>query len=678
LNTTLSSAAIRGVVALSLLAAGTAALAQTAAASAPRPGGYSGLGAGSVPPEVLARFRPAALPESISQRVQSLLDLRAPGAGVLSPDGKRLFFTWRVTGVDQVWRLDGPSSFPQQLTGGEDRTTVQAVSPDSRWVALERDRKGEENPGVYLQGADGGPLREVQHKRGVQTEFQGFSRDGRALYYVANDVRPDSYALYRHDIASGRNERLLDAQGFWRVGEVGPGGKLLMVKVPGSQAREWFLFDEATRQLAPVIGQGETEIYNVAFGARDGEYFVATPKLAGVNRLYRLRTGGELQPLAAGGASSQWEVESFKLDEARERLYVSVNEAGYTRSKAYDARTGKPLALPWPAGAEHELIGSTTPNGRWLVLGVGLPDRPRESFVWDWQTRRLTRWVVPSVPELDSKGFVAAKLESYPARDGTQIPMFVRRSAQCAAAATPCPVIVHFHGGPEAQTRPGFSPVWQLFIDAGFVVAEPNVRGSSGYGKAWLDADNGPKRLQVVTDIEDAALHIRRAWAKGGAAPKVGVYGGSYGGYSVLYAMTRFAGAYDAGVSNVGIANLLTFLENTAPYRRALRITEYGDPVKDREALIQLSPTTHVAQLKAPLLIVQGANDPRVPVGESLLMHEAAASRGVPVELMIFADEGHGASSRGNQALQFGHTLRFFQQHLKASGPSLATSGKAE
>jgi dipeptidyl aminopeptidase/acylaminoacyl peptidase len=158
---------------------------------------------------------------------------------------------------------------------------------------------------------------------------------------------------------------------------------------------------------------------------------------------------------------------------------------------------------------------------------------------------------------------------------------------------------------------------------------------------------------------------VRRAFAKNGVAPKVGVYGGSYGGYATLMAMTRFAGTYDAGVSNVGIANLLTFLENTAPYRRALRISEYGDPVADREALIALSPTTHAERLRAPLLIIQGANDPRVPVGESLLMHEAATKRGVPVELMIFADEGHGAAARANIALQWGHTLRFFQQHLQ-------------
>jgi dipeptidyl aminopeptidase/acylaminoacyl peptidase len=235
-------------------------------------------------------------------------------------------------------------------------------------------------------------------------------------------------------------------------------------------------------------------------------------------------------------------------------------------------------------------------------------------------------------------------------------------------------VLVHFHGGPEGQSKPGFSPLWQLFVDAGFIVVDPNVRGSTGYGKAWLDADNGPKRLQVLGDIEDAALYARKAWARNGVAPKVGVFGGSYGGYATLMAMTRFAGAYDAGVSVVGIANLLSFLENTAPYRRQLRVTEYGDPATDREALKQLSATTWVHQLKAPLMIIQGANDPRVPVGEALQMHEAAKARGVPLELMIFADEGHGASSRGNQALEYGHMLRFFQQHLQGVTPAPAAS----
>ncbi|MEW6705587.1 MAG: prolyl oligopeptidase family serine peptidase [Pseudomonadota bacterium] len=630
-----------------------------AAAQAPA---YKGLGAASVAPEVLARFRPPPLPDDVSRRIQALLDLRPPGTGMLSPDGRRLFFNWRVTGVDQVWRLDGPERFPQQLTAGEDRTTLQGVSPDGRWIALERDRHGEENPGLYLQSAEGGPLREVQHQKGVQTRFQAFSPDGRFVYYVANDVRRDSYAVYRHDIAASRTERLHDGPGFWRVGDVAP-GLLLLVKATGSIGREWSLLDESTRALTPLIGHGEHVYYDLRFGPEAGRYFVATPKPTGALRLYRWQPGGALQPVPLPG-EARWEVKSYALDDARRRLYVAINEAGYTRTAVLDARALAPQPLPWPEGLDHQLAGATTPDGRQVVLGLARPDRPRETHVWDWQRRALTRWTVPSAPEVDTRRFAAATLESYAARDGTPIPMFVRRPAGCAAAPRPCPVIVYFHGGPESQSRPGFSPIWQLFVDAGFIVAEPNVRGSRGYGQAWLDADNGAKRLQVITDIEDAARHVRGAWARNGVQPRIGVYGGSYGGYAALMAMTRFAGAYDAGASNVGIANLLTFLENTAPYRRQIRISEYGDPVADREALLELSPTTWVHQLKAPLLIIQGANDPRVPVGEALLMHEAARERGVPAELMIFADEGHGASTRANQALQWGHVLRFFQQHL--------------
>jgi dipeptidyl aminopeptidase/acylaminoacyl peptidase len=249
--------------------------------------------------------------------------------------------------------------------------------------------------------------------------------------------------------------------------------------------------------------------------------------------------------------------------------------------------------------------------------------------------------------------------------------MLVRRPAGCELGSTssnraPCPVVVSFHGGPEGQSRPGFNLRAQLFVQAGFVYAEPNVRGSDGYGKSWFHADDGRKRLSVITDIEDASKHIRSAWQVGGVAPKVGIYGGSYGGYSTLVGMTMFAGAYDAGASVVGIANLVTFLNNTAPYRRALRISEYGDPAADLEALEQLSPMTYLDRVKAPLLIVQGATDPRVPVGEALQMHEALERKGVSSKLIIFADEGHGMQKRENRVLEMGHVLEFFRTHLTA------------
>jgi len=622
---------------------------------------YAGLGAESVSAATLEQFRPKPLPPEVSRRIQSMLDLRAPGTGLLAPDGKRLFFSWRVSGSDQVWRLDGPDRFPVQMTGGEDRTLPLAVTPDGKWLVVSRDRKGEENPGIYLQPVGGGALKMVQHLPKVQSRFGAVSRDSRFLYFTANDQKPDSYAVYRYDIVSGEKQQVFNEAGLWNVADLADDGTLLLVKYTGSQSREYVVLERGGR-VTTLFGQGEKENYEAQFGAAPGELLVSTNKFGNFQRLYRWRAGN-FTPITG---ELKWDVESFGTDHARKRLYYTVNEAGYSRTHAIDLKTGKPLALPWPADADHQLVGSATPDGRFVTLAVGTPKAPRQSYVWDWQTKKLTRWITPSAPEEDTRRFVTARLESYPARDGTPIPMFVRRPPQCEGADAPvCPVLVHFHGGPEAQSRPGFSPLWQMFVDAGFIVVDPNVRGSDGYGRDWLDADNGFKRLDVITDIEDASKYVRSAWAKNGVVPKVGVFGGSYGGYSTLIAMTMFAGAYDAGASAVGMANLLTFLQNTAPYRRQLRITEYGDPEKDRIALLKLSPTTYIDRLKAPLLISQGASDPRVPVGEAVQMYEAAKAKGAKVELMIFADEGHGTAKRENQALEWGHILRFFQQHLQ-------------
>src|SRR5262249_15689283 len=154
------------------------------------------------------------------------------------------------------------------------------------------------------------------------------------------------------------------------------------------------------------------------------------------------------------------------------------------------------------------------------------------------------------------------------------------------------------------QYMGGFNGGAQLFVDAGFVHVAPNVRGSDGYGKTYLAADDGAKRLSIIPDIEDAGVWARKTFTVGSAVPKVGIYGGSYGGYSTLVGMTMFAGTFDVGVSVVGISNLLTFLNNTAPYRRILRISEYGDPEKDHDALAKLSPSTYIDRIKGPLLIL--------------------------------------------------------------------------
>ncbi len=657
----------------------SAAVASGAPAGSSTPVKYEGHGASSVPKEVLARFAPTPLRSEVSRRIQAMLDIRAPGAGIVSPDGQSLYFTWNVTGTTQVWKLDGPRRFPVQLTGGEDVTTLAAVTPDGKWLVIQRDRKGEENPGLYLMAAAGGALVPVQHKEKVQTRLGVVTDDSRYLYYTSNDRKVDSYAVYRFDIAAGKAELVFGEDGLWNVPSV-RGASLLLEKATGALTREYFEYDAEKKALTPLLGQGENEEYEAIFGEAAGTLLVRTARREdGSHGEFRRLFAWRDKKLKAISPEAKMDVVGVAMDRAKKRVYYALNDGGYMRGRALDARTFAEEKLPDIAGAEHLLPGATSADGRYVSIRVGSARAPWRSHVWDWNARKLVEWVVPSSPEIDTSRFARPELESYPARDGTKIPIFVRRPGGCPAPGAqrpvsdpektrprpPCPVIVSFHGGPEGQAMPGFSATGQLFVDAGFVWVEPNVRGSDGYGRSWLHADDGRKRLDVIGDIEDASRHIRAAWAQDGKAPKVGVIGGSYGGYSTLVAMTRFAGAYDAGVAIVGMSNLVSFLENTAPYRRALRVSEYGDPAKDREALVELSPITHIAKVNAPLLLVQGASDPRVPVGEALQMHAGLEGRGQKTRMIIFPDEGHGAQKRENKVLELGHALDFFETHLK-------------
>jgi protease II len=632
---------------------------------------YSGVG---LPPETVAKYAPPPLPGEFTRRIQRMFDVRSPGLGVLSPDAKHLFFGWSVTGSPQVWRLDGPGSFPVQMTGGEDRTNVVDVTPDGRWLVLSRDEGGQENPGLYLQPAAGGALQAIQKIDKVQTFYDFTTDDSKTIYFHSNDVQPDAYAIYRYDVATGKRSPVYGEPGLWAVADhvgAAAGLRLLLVKQTGALSTEYWEWSAATGKATPLLGIGETTEYTAGYGAQPGELLVQTNKFGDFRRLYRWRIGsdGSEKSFTAVSPDVKMDVASFTIDDARRHLYIGMNDGGYTRLAVRDARSFAPLTLPVPSDVDHVYPGIASRDGRYVTLGIETAKAPRTGYVWDWQTQKLTQWALPGAPEVDTAGFVPAKLMSYPARDGTPIPMFVRFPKGCAPgenpSADPCPVVVEFHGGPEGQAQPGFSTYAQLFVDAGFIFVEPNVRGSDGYGKTWLDADNGARRLDVITDIDDCGKWVRANWGRHGQPPKVGITGGSYGGYSTLVGMTMFAGTYDAGVSIVGISNLVTFLQNTSPYRRILRMTEYGDPEKDAEALKKLSPVTYLNRVKSPLLVIQGVNDPRVPAGEAVQIHDALETRGVKSQLILIPDEGHGSAKRSNRVVEVGHTLKFLEENLR-------------
>ncbi len=630
---------------------------------------YTGLGKDSVTAETLNKYAPPPLSSDMANKLKKIFDVTASGMGILSPDKKNLYFTWRVTGQSHVWKIDGPKAFPVQLTSGTDAVTIGDIAPNGKFLILSKDINGEENPGLFKLDLKTGLIDELYRRKKVQAGFSFITDDSAFMYFTANDKKPDSYSVYKMNLADKSIETIFVGDGYWTIADQRNNGKsLLLLKLNGARESEFYDFNAATQKLEPVIGQNEKEEYEVQYAAKEGEFVVLANHLGDFKKLYQLQKVDGKNKLRALTADLNYDVSSFSMDHLKTRIIYNINRGGYSELNALDAKNYKPLRIPKFAGADHVFAGKTTRDGQVTMLGIITSKAPRMGYSYDWKTKKQTQWVVPSAPEVNLSQFAVSELQSYVTRDGIQIPMFVRRPEKCRSGhdqKNACPVVVHFHGGPEGQSIAGFSTIAQAFVNEGFIFAEPNVRGSDGYGKAWLNSDNGPRRENVITDIEDAAVWIRKNWQKENEKPlRIGVMGWSYGGYSTLMAMTRFAGSYDAGVALVGMSNLVSFLNNTAPYRRLLRISEYGDPEKDKEALLKLSPITYVDKVKAPLMIVQGANDPRVPVGEALQIHQILEKKNIPSQLIIFADEGHGSAKKENQILEIGNTIEFFKSHL--------------
>lgn len=629
---------------------------------------YHGHGQGSVSDKVIRRHEAPELLPSLRARVEATMDIRSTGLGIPSADARALYFNWNVSGISQIWKSDRDSKFPIQLTGGENATSIEGVAPNDQYLVVSRDQKGDEYSGLYTLSSHGGKLHTIVAQSKVQARLNFISDDSRFIYYTANIKDPKSFSILRYDVKSKETLSLFEEPGTWWIDDQRDNGKtLLLVKAPGNIAREYYEYRLLQEQplrykLIPLFGQNEEESYSARYGHRSGQIIVKTSRFGNYAKLYEWRD----QKFKAITPDINHDIGRFIVDRQRKKIGYELNENGYVKLNFLDARSFKPLYFPdfKKAGLVH--FGNFDSTGRYMTFSVEGSNQPQQVYLYDWRRGSYDEWTKPSTPEANTSQFIKASLETYSTRDGVNVPMFVFRSSRCQE---PCPVIAYFHGGPESQWQPWFSASDQLLLEEGFHIVKPNVRGSMGYGKEWLHSDNASKRLQVISDIADVAIHIKTKWVHNGVAPMVGALGGSYGGYSTLMALTKYAKHYDAGVSVVGMSSLLTFLNNTAPYRRHLRTSEYGDPDKDKEALLQLSPTTYLAEVDDPVMIIQGVNDPRVPAGEAVQIYESMKDKGLAAELILFADEGHGVRQRSNRVLYFGNMIRFFNKHLKKASP---------
>ncbi|HEY8375880.1 MAG TPA: alpha/beta fold hydrolase, partial [Nannocystis sp.] len=424
-----------------------------------------------------------------------------------------------------------------------------------------------------------------------------------------------------------------------------------------------WLFDLAGERtkLTETTGDDPVSWAGGAFTA-DGKAVITTTDGTGEFRaLVRLDlTTREIEPI---GAPVPWDISAFSLSHDRTRMASVVNEGGVSRLRLHDLPSGRerPIRGELPAG----VISSPTwhSSGRWLAFTLSSARSPADAYVLDAQTGALERWTESEVGTLDPSTFSEPELVRWTSFDGREIPGFYYRPP--ARFAGKRPVVVIVHGGPEAQSTTGFIGRNNYYLnELGVALLYPNVRGSTGYGKTYVRLDNGVKREDAVKDL--GALLDWIATRPELDADRVMIMGGSYGGYMTLAASVHFADRIRCAVDIVGISNFVTFLEHTEAYRRDLRRAEYGDErdPEMRKHLLAISPLTRAAEIKKPLLVIQGKNDPRVPASEAHQIVATLKQNGTPVWYLEASDEGHGFAKKRNQDYQMYATILFMKTYL--------------
>ncbi len=578
------------------------------------------------------------------------------------PDGSILVGT-RFGEAEQLHRVAAPLGAREQLTfspepiGG---ARVPAGGPASGFVFLS-DRGGNENAQLTwfsLTDRSQRLLTDGRSRHGSPV----WSRDGRRLAFHGNGRDPASQDVWITDVAAGSAPQLLvTAQGrSWSPLDWSPDdARLLLLDYTSVTEARLFIVDVATAALTPVPiappGTDPAKAADLRSGIGGARF-----SLDGSGVWVIADAGGEFRQmlyvdLATGRSRSlsadlPWDIEDFDLSPDGRLLAMVANVDGFSRLRLLDlgAATEVPVR-----GLPDGLIGGIAfdRTGNRLGMTIESAQSPRDAWTWEVATGTATRWTRSEVGPVDPARFVPAQLVRYPTwdREGgrpRQIPAFVYRPA----TPGPHPVVIDIHGGPEGQSRPGFS-AWTQFLvnELGYVVIAPNVRGSTGYGRRYTELDNGMLRQDSVRDIGSLLVWI--AAQRDLDASRVVVTGGSYGGYMVLASLVNYGDRLRGGIDVVGISNFVTFLRNTSAYRRDLRRAEYGDErdPRMRAFLERISPLTNAGMIRKPLLVVQGLNDPRVPASESeQLVEKVRAARG-EVWYLAAKDEGHGFRKKGNR-----------------------------
>lgn len=612
------------------------------------------------------------IPQALRERMNQYLNVRAASFADFSDDGTQILISTRFGNTDQLHLVSSPMGARKQLTFSNEPIRGGAFLPGSkdRKLFYFRDTGGNEYSQLYLFNLDDG--RETLLTDGKSRhESLVVARSGKIIAFTGTGRNKRDGDIYVAAAPDFKPRLLMEVNGaFYPRDFNADGSKLTVVELISVKESYLYVVDVATGKAERISPKEEKFAYSGgAFSADGKSLFFTSDKAGQFQNLYR-------RDLASGNDVNltpklNWDVDGVTVAPSGDRIAFVTNEDG--QSKVYLA---KPDAAPndyQPVSAiPMGLIGglSFSNDGKRLSLTLTTPTAPSDVYILTFADNKLTRWTESEIGGLNPAKFATPTRIEYPTFDDAdggkrKIPAYYYRPA----GNGPFPVIISIHGGPESQERPRFSSLYQYWVtEMNCAVLVPNVRGSTGYGRDYHMLDDGFKREDSVKDI--GALLDWVGAQKELDAKRVAVYGGSYGGYMVLACLTHFPERIKAGVDIVGIANFVTFLEKTAPYRVDLRRVEYGDErdPKMLEFLKKISPLANADKITSALFVQHGANDPRVPAFEAEQIVKGMRDRGRTVWYMLAKDEGHGFAKKENRDIAILTATMFLDEQLSPTG----------
>jgi dipeptidyl aminopeptidase/acylaminoacyl peptidase len=609
-----------------------------------------------------------ALDDAIAAQLRPYLDARSADVLDLSADGKRLLVTTRFEETRQLYRVDRAGAEPIRLTGEADTISQGRWVPgDADAFLMIADQGGDEQWQLWrIDGAEEVLLTDGE-SRNLGAVWSG---DGKRLAWGSTARNGKDYDLWLSDgVTAASAELVLERSGQWTPIEFSPDGKSLLLAEYVTRARSYlYRYELGSGEVTRLSDDGAVSSPDARWGGKGVVYAISDRdgpdgkggRLGRRQRLWELRADGAWRVLTADLAH---DVEALDVSPDGKTVAFTVNVGGASELRLWDATSRKHRAAP---GVPSDgVIGALRFAGKkpLLALSWTSPIAAGDAYLYDVKKATLTRWTNSDLAGLDPAALSVPSLETVESFDGLAVPLWLTPPAPGTATGK-APVVIHLHGGPEGQWRPRFQPFEQFLAARGYAVVQPNVRGSTGYGRAFATADDVLRREDAVRDVGAVLDWI--ATRPDLDADRVAVVGGSYGGYMVLASLIHHGDRLRAGIDLVGISSFVTFLESTSEYRRDLRRAEYGDE-RDPEVrafLEQISPLTRAGEIDRPLFVVQGANDPRVPATEAAQIVSAVRGAGADVWYLVAADEGHGFTRQANKQAYQVAAAQFLARYL--------------